>query len=453
MNIFQKFWSALFGSGAPTGQLQYQYVNGQLVLSKYDANSYINDGYLTNGQIYAVISWIIRKASVVPWYVYEVVDENAYKQYKAVSSDAMTPAALMTAQILHAKALKPIDDKNNYLQKLLDKPNETMSFSELVQFMVGFRLILGESFLYKTDGVGGVPLEIYPLHPQDIELVLGKSYLAVDGYVWTGGNTRQSLTKEQVRHSKYFNPIHASDGNNLRGLSPLAAMLRLAQESNEYALQSIKQAQNSGPAHLISSAASSVNQMGYEEGVGLKEALKSKWREASKEPFVTSSAIDVHQLGLSPADLKMIDGRLFTLRSFCDGYGVPSEIFNDPTNKTYANKNEAKRAAILDAVEPELAALRDIINSFVPAAKGKKYVIDYDITMLPEMQQDQKAMAEALQLQPYATWREKRSVMKWGEDPRAEYRDILDDYMIPSGLTPSRMIGLGDNIPNDGSIV
>jgi len=455
MNIIQKFWSSLFSTAPPNQQLQVQYVNGQLVLYKTGSDSYINDGYLTNGQVYAVIGWILRKAAVAPWYVYEVVDEKAYKQYKAITSDNMTPAALFNAQMLQAKALKPIEDSKNPMQKILDRPNEQMSFAEFIQFIVGFRLILGESFTYKISGVGDVPIEIYPMHPQDTELIMGKNYLSVDGYVWTGGNTRQTLTKEQVTHTKYFNPIHSTNGDNLRGLSPLAAMLRVIQESNEYGLQAIKQAQNSGPAHLISSASTAANQMGFEDGTKLKDALKTKWKESSREPFVTSAAIDVHALGLSPADLKLIDGRMFTFRSFCDGYGIPSEIFNDPQNKTYANKNEAKRAGILDGVEPELRAVRDIINNSFPANKGKKFVVDYDISMLPEMQEDQEKMAAALEKQPYATWAEKRKVMKWGDDVRPEYATLLNDYMIPSGLTPSTYLAdslASQEVVNDGSI-
>lgn len=458
MNIIQKFWSALTGSPGTSQQLQYQYINGQLVLYKTGSSTYINDGYLTNDQVYSVIGWILRKAGVVPWYVYEVIDEKAYKQYKAMTSDNMTPEALFNAQMLAVKAFKPVEDNKNPMQKILDRPNEFMNLTEFVQYLVGFRLLIGENFAYKVDGVGGVPQEIYPLHPQDIELIMGSRYLSVDGYIWTGGNARQTLTREQVVHTKYFNPIHSTNGENLRGLSPLAAMLKVVQESNEYTLQSIKQAQNSGPAHLIASQGTAANQMGIEEGRLLKDALKEKWRESSKEPFVTSASIDVHPLGLSPTDLKMIEGRMFTFRSFCNGYSMPSEIFNDPENKTFANKNEAKRAGILDAVEPELRAVRDIINGCFPVTKSgnRRFVVDYDISMLPEMQEDQKKMAEALELQPYATWAEKRKVMKWGDDVRPDKQELLNDYMIPSGLTPSAHLVdslAGQSVVNDGSII
>lgn len=442
----------MFGSKPFNQQLQYEYVNGQLVLYKSGASTFINEGYLTNAQIYAVVGWILRKVSVVPWYVYEVVDEKAYKQYKTLTSDNMSPAAYLNSELLKTKALRAIENSKHPMQKLLDRPNEFMSFEEFVQFLTGFRLLIGENFTYKIEGVGGLPQEIYPLHPQDVELIMGSRYLSVDGYIWTGGNTRQVLSREQVIHTKYFNPLHSQNGDNLRGLSPLAAMLKLVQESNEYSTQSIKQAQNSGPAHLISSGATSSNQMSYEEGTALKEALKSKWRESSKEPFVTSSAIDVHPLGLSPADLKVLEGRMFTFRGFCDGYSLPSEIFNDPDNKTFANKNEAKRAGILDAVEPELRAIKSIINRLFP---DKKYIVDYDISMLPEMQEDQEKMAAALEKQPFATWAEKRKVMKWGDDLRPEYAALLNDYMIPSGLTPSQHLADSlavQDVVNDGSI-
>jgi len=456
MNIIQKLWSVLFSGQPVQGQLQYQYINGQLVLYKTGADSYIQDGYLTNAQVYAVISWMILKASTVPWFVYEVVDEKAYKQYKAMTSDSMTKEAFLNAQILLAKALKPVDSITP-LHKILDRPNEMMGWSEFIQYTLGFKYLIGESFTYRIDGIGDLPIELYPLHPQDIELVLGSRYMSVDGYVWTGGNTRQVLTKEQVHHSKYFNPVHATNGDNLRGLSPMSAMLKVLQESNEYTLQSIKQAQNSGPAHLISSNPTGGEQMSFEEGSTLKDSLKQKWREASKEPFVTSASIDVHQLGLSPTDLKMIEGRMFTFRSFCDGYHVPSEIFNDPQNKTYANKEEAKRAGILDAVEPELKAVKEMINKmFAPKnGKGKIYVVEYDLSVMPEMQIDQKAMAEALDKQWYATGNEKRVVMKWGEETRPGFKDLMNDYMIPSGLTPSQQL-TGDlsslDVSNDGSI-
>jgi len=135
----------------------------------------------------------------------------------------------------------------------------------------------------------------------------------------------------------------------------------------------------------------------------------------------------------------------------------PSEIFNDPQNKTYANKEEAKRAGILDAVEPELKAVKEMINKmFAPKnGKGKIYVVEYDLSVMPEMQIDQKAMAEALDKQWYATGNEKRVVMKWGEETRPGFKDLMNDYMIPSGLTPSQQL-TGDlsslDVSNDGSI-
>lgn len=207
MNIFQKFWSAMFGTQPVNQQLQYQYINGQLILYKSGASAFINDGYLTNAQVYAVVGWILRKVSVVPWYVYEVVDEKAYKQYKTLTSDNMSPAAYLNSELLKTKALRAVENSKHPMQKLLDRPNEFMSFEEFVQFLTGFRLLIGENFTYKIEGVGGLPQEIYPLHPQDVELIMGSRYLSVDGYIWTGGNTRQVLSREQVIHTKYFNPL------------------------------------------------------------------------------------------------------------------------------------------------------------------------------------------------------------------------------------------------------
>jgi len=46
-------------------------INGA-VLQNYERESYVKEGYLGNADVYAIVSFLARKAASIPWYVYKM---------------------------------------------------------------------------------------------------------------------------------------------------------------------------------------------------------------------------------------------------------------------------------------------------------------------------------------------------------------------------------------------
>lgn len=443
-------------TGAST-PLQLRYVNGVIKLYDPKINTYIEDGYLSNEQVYAIIQWIIRKAKRVPFYLYEIQDEKALKKYKSLlAQEGTNKEAMITASILRQKALVEADDDKIPLNQWLKRPNPHQSFSEFVEYCVGYRLIIGERFLHRVDGVTSKPPESYPLNPIDVALESGKQLFEIARFLY--GPTREPIDRDTIVYSKYFNPGQIGGGETNRGLSPLRAMLGVIQESNESNKQSIKQMQNSGPVGAIfGNWVSNDGEMMPETVAGkLRDDITKAWLTGQKRPIVTTGPIKFEKFGLSPVELGILDTRKFTFRQLCDGYGLPVEIFNMGEGTTFNNKNEAKRSAIIDAVLPEVFSLRDDFNEllkpYLRPSSGKQYYIDCDPSDLPELQEDMEKMVKiysTIYRDGAITPNEYREGMKWGIDDRAEVQAYVNNYVIPSSGTPYSLMFSEDPLDVD----
>ena len=96
---------------------------------------------------------------------------------------------------------------------------------------------------------------------------------------------------------------------------------------------------------------------------------------------------------------------------------------------------EARKAAITDAVLPELTALRDALNQWlVPGwskEDNKKYFLDFDTSVYAELQDDMKSLVEWLEKAWWIDPNEKRVQMSY-EAKGPEF----DECFIPAGITP-----------------
>jgi phage portal protein BeeE len=68
--------------------------------------------------------------------------------------------------------------------------------------------------------------------------------------------------------------------------------------------------------------------------------------------YVSTVGVDFAQIGMSAEDLRLIEFNIEYLRTACSLYGIDSSIFNDPANKTYANRAEAETAMYSDVILP-----------------------------------------------------------------------------------------------------
>ena len=104
-----------------------------------DQKAYIKQGYKKNANVYSVINWIVKKAAMTHWQLFEIVDGEKQIVYK-----------------------HPLLD-------LMNRPNPTQGKAEFIESMLGFKLLCGESFVYQIspdNGINmGVPQELWTIAP------------------------------------------------------------------------------------------------------------------------------------------------------------------------------------------------------------------------------------------------------------------------------------------------
>ena len=112
--------------------------------------------------------------------------------------------------------------------------------------------------------------------------------------------------------------------------------------------------------------------------------------------FTTNANLDFVQMGMSTADLKILELGILSLRQLCSAYGVSSVLYNDPANSKFANVHEAEKALILKAAIPNLEdkILWTLNKSFMPMLTDEDVKLKVNKSKIEVLQPDQALEAK-----------------------------------------------------------
>jgi len=441
--IFKSYLAKLEGDirksiGTEVNAKILETVRNRPVYPPDNVESYINNGYLFNPIVYSVVSFIAQKAGSIPWGIYEVKNDKALRLYKSATKYDFNTKSVRT------KALVAIEDHE--LSDLFVKPNVLQGWADFFEQVVGFKLVTGNSYIHAIGPSAGINKglikELWGIPSQIIKPVAGDMRQPVSGYQYLTSNSL--LPAEQVIHLKYWTPEYFN-GAFLYGLSPVRAATRLITKSNSSFDSSVASFQNQGAWGMITSASDEA-QLTEAQAEMIERRLERKVGGSNNrgKSIVTSANLKWQQMGMSPVDLNIIESDRMDLRAICNIFHVPSELFNDASNKTYSNTKEAGSAVYTNAVLPQLNQFRDAFNQFVYQRYGGKIYIDYDASMISELQDDLGMMTTALSGAWWLNGNERRDVMNF---PIDEKNPLMNEYWIPAGLVP-----MGTDIMDDGAL-
>jgi HK97 family phage portal protein len=403
-----------------------------------NVESFINNGYLFNPDTYSIVSYIAQKASGIPFFVYEVKDEKALRLYKSAG-----PAITMDSLKVRKKALIELPD--HPLERLFVKPNEIQGWAEFIEQVVGFKLVTGNTFIHAIGPSAGVNAgdihEMWILPTQLMDILAGDQVGMVKGYQMKT-NKGIIIPPEEIMHLKYWTPEYQA-GSFLWGLSPIRAARRVITRSNASYDSSVASFQNMGALGFVSSDSGAGDPgLTPEQAKAIQDKLAEKTGPRNRGKFlVTAANLKWQQMGMSPVDLAILESDKVDLRKQCNIYHVPSELFGDAENKTYSNTKEAGKAVYTNAVIPALTQFRDAMNMFLYKKYQGKIYIDFDTSLIPEMQEDMNQMIASLQNAWWLTGNERRELMVW---PKDEIEPMMNEYLIPMGLVP-----MGGYVPTE----
>jgi HK97 family phage portal protein len=413
----------------------YNYLGQSIIWNPENDDTYISQGYQKNATIYSIINLITKAASTIPIMVYEKVNENDLKRYKAMTSSYIDGSSLYKSKLIKKSAL--VEIQNTDLQKLLENPNPTQSYATWISELLAFNLLTGNGYVYGIGPDTGINVgkvrEMYVMPSQIMEIISGGIMEPIKEYsIEYNGSYR--IPADSICHIKDFNPYYDGTGSHLYGQSPLRAGLRSLTMNNEATTTGVKYLQNQTARGVLMSKEGDLNEVQAQQ-------LKDKFRKQAQgvnnagDMMISSKELTWLNFGLNAADLSLIEQYNASIKDLCNIYNVPVQLLNNTDSASYNNMKEAKKALYQNAVIPRLLKVRDELNRWLAPQFGDKLFIDFDFSSISELQDEADKVVDQLAKAWWITPNEKREIMDYGVD---EENELMNDYYIPSSLVPMK---------------
>jgi len=281
---------------------------------------------------------------------------------------------------------------NSRILEFLQKPNQNQGMIDLFEEINEYLSSTGNCFIRYVKGIG-LGEEIVVLPVDSIEIVCSRSGVLL-GYKYTNINgTVIDITIEDMLHLKGSNIV---DPNTHMGLSPLQAGWIVVQSSSEKLNADASIFKNRGIVGLLTND-TDVPMLGKEQ-----QELQNSFQDSAggsdkyNKIKVTNTRLRFLQTGMSPTDLKLLEGILSSLRILCGLYGMPSVLFNDNETSTYNNVSEAKRTAYTDVYIPLGNKVDKQLSMFLNKKLGVNELITIDLTSIEVLKATTNELAQKL---------------------------------------------------------
>ena len=377
-------------------QLTRLMAKGQFVWNKNDFKNIIENGYLFNPDIYAIINKIIQTASMVGYQVYDIKDKKTFRQYINYKKVKNTEATFE----FQRKSMEAIGD--HPVLSLLEQPNQYSTGTVFDQNMLGYYLLLGNSYLNKVV-IAGNPsgkigeLQILPAYM--VKIILGTASNIVDGYsIDCWNNLKYKFTPEEIYHFKSFNPDYEV-GQFMYGAMP--STYPTMQKSNDSYTAAVSLIQNLGVMGMLST--------GDDKTLDPEQAqlVRTKYQDNYSGPknrgkiLVVGQKMDFVNMATSIIDMNLIAGQEQDFLTLCRVYGVDPRIMGFAKYSSYNNMQECKKDFVQNRVLPLKYMQSEAYNKFLMPAfnkeMGRNLYIDVDTNAIPELQVDMNTLSTRLQ--------------------------------------------------------
>ena len=371
MNILKKLFKkevqeksySSFGSSVVIGEA----INNQFSFDGVqEDNKLINEGYVSNSDVYAIIKKIAEVGKDVPF----VVEQNTKDGWEI--------------------------DEESSLNNLIKNPNQFQSEKDFRFETMVYLLNTGDIFWKKLVSSFDLVTELELLESNLVQLLYNADQ-TVQYYEYSKlDTTLVNYLPEEIIHNIYLNPSRFGIKSQ-RGLSPLQAAYNTLTSSNNRQLATASMLSNGGAANVISSGTDMI--MTEDARIELQKNTDKILGGADKfgKNIVSSANLNVSSLGMSSQQMQMIEGGTIDLRTLCNVFGVQSAMFNDTAAATLDNMKIADRKLYTDAVIPNNNKIISGYDGVIPAYnsfENKELRIVQDVSGIDPLQEDQKLKAE-----------------------------------------------------------
>lgn len=309
-------------------------------------------------------------------------------------------------------------DDNFWLMQLLRHPNDRFNAQRFGYAWSVNRLVYGDATVYSPKLVGkalGTGKEMYVIPGHRVGIEKGGYRAPMKGIKITGGRTPELIEPADFFMSFNYN----LDDTSFYGTSPLVvAAVYLSVIDKGMARQDVA-LQNGGPTAIVTPKADNLGVM-----PAMADAVTDELngKEVKGQIKALRTAIELHQLGVSPVDLGILASHKEAITALCFVYDIPVDLYYGQSK--YENAKEAKKALYETNAIPfanEFAA--DLLSHF--GLEGE-YRLQVNTDKISVLQDDPADVLDNLG-KMNATLNEKREA--YGYERIEE--DYADKPMIP----------------------
>ncbi len=295
------------------------------------------------------------------------------------------------------------------LKQLLARPNPAQTGRELIENILSFLLVAGNSYT-EVSSLDGSPRELVCLRPDRVKVVAGANGWP-EAYEYAVGGAATRLLPETVLHIRLFNPL-----DDYYGMSPLEAAARSIDTHNAASAWNKAMLDNAArPSGALVFAAGD-GPLSTEQFDRLKSELESNFQGAANagRPLVLEGGLDWKEMGFSPKDMDFIEAKNASAREVALAFGVPPMLLGIPGDNTFANYAEANRVFWRQSVVPLLGRMTEALTHFLGPQFGEGLRVGYDLDQVEALSADRDALWARVDKASFLTPAEKREAVGYG---------------------------------------
>ena len=295
-------------------------------------------------------------------------------------------------------------------------------------------LLSGNIYILYIDDNFGLQPYTKVLKPGCVEPVLSSNSIQTGWkYINEYGKT-DYYDLEEILHVKTSNIITNDRNDHMLGISPLKAAWVVVQSSNEKFNAEASIFKNRGIAGIMTSKGDVP--MKPSERTRMQDAFDKRVGGSDKfnKLMLSETELQYIQTGMSPTDLKLLEGILSSLRIIASIYGMPSVLFNDNDNSTYNNFSTAVEIAYSDVYLPLANHIDSKLSKFLSEKLSVSEHIEVDVNRIDQIKKSTHPISQAI-----ANYDGKVASLIVGAMSKDEARDTLgldpitggDDFLTP----------------------
>ena len=311
--------------------------------------------------------------------------------------------------------------KDHPLLSLINSPNPYQGRVKLLENILSYILLSGNSYLNLVRDSRGIVAEVYALRPDRMN-VIPSSGVFPQAYQYSVDSVKQIYPVDQtsgssdILHIKSFNPL-----NDWYGMSPLAAAAKSIDQHNAVAGHNLALLQNGGrPTGVLMIGRKKGNNLTQEQRDELRSYIEQTHNIKSKTGrfLVLEGDMEWKEMGLSPKDLDFVEGKKLTAREIAQAYGVPPTLVGVPGDATFANYKEARYHLWEDTIIPLMEGIITEFNRGVAKDFGDNIKLELDLDNVAALAPKREKLWARIEGASFLSMEEKRQLLGFPPTPK-----------------------------------